>query len=146
MKHSKLTPLILSIVASIILHFYLMFKKIENTEIKQQKKQEQNHSANNGGDKDKDTTQKIWFKRSAIPCDSYEGIGLQFMLLTGIVTYVAPDSPAWKAGLRTGDELITPIWNMDLKFGQQVEIIAKRDNTNLKFNVFVDRICKDENN
>lgn len=145
MNHTKLTPLIISLILSISLHFYLIFKKIENTEIKKQQEQQQQKRGSSDGE-DKDTTQKIWFNRSVIPCDSYEGIGLQFMLLTGTVTYVAPDGPAWKAGLRAGDELITPIWNMSLKFGQQVEIIAKRDNTNLKFNVFVDRICKDENN
>jgi len=35
---------------------------------------------------------------------------------------------------------------MDFKFNQKVEIIVKRDNVNLKFNVLIDRICKDEDN
>lgn len=102
--------------------------------------QSQNNSNGNGSKEDEKTY--IWVSAGIIPCDTYEGIGIQFNSITGIVNYVASGSPADKAGLEIGDELITPLWGMDLMFGQKIQIIVSRHGKRLTMPVVVDRICQ----
>ena len=84
----------------------------------------------------------IWVSAGIIPCDTYEGIGIQFNSITGIVNYVASGSPAHKAGLEIGDELITPLWGMDLVFGQKIQLIVSRKGKQLTLPIIVDKICQ----
>jgi predicted metalloprotease with PDZ domain len=142
--NNKISSFFVALILSIVLHFFVVISRYKKYEVPN-KNQEQHQNQNKGGgaDKEEETTSKIWFSSGVIPCDAYEGIGVQFMALTGIITHVAHDSPAWKAGLRAGDEFITPIWNMNLKFGQNIEVAVKRSGKTLKFNILVDRICKE---
>ena len=143
MKHKKSISLIVSVLLSFAMHMFFLLKKI-NTDKQEDLKQEQ--SLNNSGKGEEDGKQKIWFRKSEIPCNSYDGIGVQYSQISGVISHVAAGGPADRAGIKVGDEFITPVWYMDFKFNQKVEIIVKRDNVNLKFNVLIDRICKDEDN
>ena len=83
----------------------------------------------------------IWVSRGIIPCETYDGIGIQFNRITCLVNKVAPGSPADKAGLKENDELVTPIWNIDLVFGQKIDLVVIRDGKHITLPVVVDRIC-----
>lgn len=133
----------IALAVSIVLHAVLASYRYEAAK-PPEKKPEQQERKNSDRDNDGSGEQvKIWFNKGIVPCDYYVGIGVQFMHLTGIVTHVAHDGPAWKAGLRAGDELVTDIWNMDLKFGQTVDLVVKRNGKTLKLKAIVDRICRE---
>jgi hypothetical protein len=97
---------------------------------------------NESGGNNKDETTTIWVSPGIIPCSTYEGIGVQFNSVTGIVNYVASGSPADKAGLEIGDELITPLWSMSLVFGQKIQLIVSRKGKQLTLPIIVDKICQ----
>jgi C-terminal processing protease CtpA/Prc len=142
MKDIKLYFVALAL--SIVLHFVAANMFSQKKLIDKNKQQSNsNNSKQHQIKDDEDRYQHIWFKRGVVPCDTYEGIGIQFQLITGIVTYVAIDSPAYKAGLREGDEIVTPIWSIDLKFGQVLDIKIKRNNKEFIFKTTVDRICRE---
>ncbi len=88
-----------------------------------------------------DKKNTIWVTTGIVPCDSYEGIGVQFNALTGIVSHAASGAPAYNAGIRIGDELVTPLWNMELTFGQVLDVTILRRGKKLTFTIVVDRIC-----
>ena len=143
-KKKSTALLVISILLSIILHFLLAYL-YHNTESKKTKEAqpEQQVRYNTNG---KNKSEHIWFNSGKKPCNHYDGIGIQYNPISGIIDAVAANGPADVSGLRAGDELITPVWIMDFKFGQIIEIKIKRQEVILIFNVKVDRICKDEAN
>jgi predicted metalloprotease with PDZ domain len=140
--NTKISAFIVALAISLTLHIVLVLSRYKNI---QPPKQEQRQEGKSSKSEDSDGGEKvkIWFNRGPIPCDYYVGIGVQFMGLTGIVTHVAYDGPAWKAGLRPGDEFVTRVWDMDLKFGETVDLIVRRNGKTLKLKAVVDRICRE---
>jgi hypothetical protein len=136
-KHS-LKLLLVCISVSIFLHLLAAYSfgppPVKPPELSQQKQTQDEQ-----GQQDKKNT--IWVSTGITPCDSYEGIGVQFNSLTGIVSHAASGAPAYNAGIRIGDELITPLWNMKLTFGQVLDIEVLRNGKKLNFIIIVDRIC-----
>ena len=142
-KYNSKKLLLISFIISLILHFYAAHHFSQKKMIQEQKNKgnsSEREQQVSYGPKEK---HNIWFSPGIVPCDSYEGIGIQFNPITTIVTNVAKDGPAYNSGIRTGDEIITPLWNMDLRFGQRLNVKVKRDGTILEFNMVVNRICKE---
>lgn len=138
-QKTSLKILFACLLFSIFLHFLAALKF--SPKIQEPKPQpENNNQAKAAGDSEDNKT-SIWVSPGVIPCDSYEGIGVQFNALTGIVSHAAPGAPAHNAGIRVGDELVTPLWNMSLTFGQVLDVTVLRKGKKLTFNIIVDRIC-----
>jgi predicted metalloprotease with PDZ domain len=138
-QRNSLKLLLISLIASIMLHVFIALKYqhpiVDNAQNTQQsKKQHQQQDLDDG-------KTSIWASPGIVPCDSYDGIGVQFNGITGIVSDIAVGAPADKAGIRVGDELITPLWNMQLAFGQSLDVIVLRDGKKITLHVVVDRIC-----
>lgn len=145
MNKKKSTKLLLiSIALSIVMHFLLAYVYHDTQPKENRKTEEYQVSYNNKNSKNK--SEHIWFNSGKKPCNHYDGIGIQYNAISGIVSSVAINGPADIGGLKIGDELLTPVWYMDFKFGEVVEIKVKREDTILIFNVKVDRICTDETN
>lgn len=138
-RKNSLRLLFACLLFSILLHFLAALKFSPKVE-KPQPQSDNNKQAKAAGDSEDGKT-SIWVSPGIVPCDSYEGIGVQFNALTGIVSHAAPGAPAHNAGIRVGDELITPLWNMSLTFGQVLDVAVLRNGKKLTFNVVVDRIC-----
>jgi hypothetical protein len=139
-KKESLKILLLCILASIILHLLVAYK-YRSPQVDPPQNAEQKSRDKKQSDSLDDSKISIWVGLGPVPCDSYEGIGVQFNSLTGIVSHVAPGAPAYNAGIRIGDELVTPLWNMKLIFGQVLTIVVLRNSKDLTFKVVVDRIC-----
>jgi len=93
--------------------------------------------------RDRQTQERIWVGIGILPCDTYDGIGVQYDEITSVVSYVAKNGPADKAGLRAYDLIISPLSNMQLSFGQILDVKVKRNNEILQLTMKVDRICKE---
>lgn len=135
MKYLKI-----SIIISLALHAYLLF--FSNIAEKEPEQEQQGLRYNGNGDheyKPKD----IWFSQGSKRCDSYEGIGIVYGFMTNAIIKVAPGSPADKAGMKKDDIIITPIWNMEFKFGETVVILLDRGGKKIKVKVLIDRICQE---
>jgi hypothetical protein len=138
-KHS-LKTLLICLLISLALHIFVVFKTKTPGEPISDVTHHQQPDAGRLNDLDDNKT-NIWVSSGVVPCDSYDGIGIQFNALTGIVSHVAPDSPAYKAGIKNGDELITPLWNMELFFAQKIDLVIVRDGKHITLPIIVDRIC-----
>ena len=137
-KHSfKL--LVLSVFISLFLHIFVAYKYKTLNNKPAPPESERSGNSRGGIEDEKDS---IWVNYGAVPCEYYNGIGIQFTGLTNTVMYVAPNSPAHKAGIKIGDELITDLWKMNLEFGQKIDIVVLRDGKQLVFSVTIDRICQ----
>jgi len=139
-QKNSLKLLLLSLVISSLLHFFFILKYRYTATDPVQSEQHQSRNQDPPQDLDDGKT-SIWVSPGVVPCDSYEGIGVQFNAITGIVTHVASNAPADKAGLQIGDELVTPLWSMELAFGQKIDLVIVRDGKRLTMPVIVDRIC-----
>jgi hypothetical protein len=139
-QKQSLKLLIISIILSTILHLFVMYR-YKTPKIDPPQTGQRQSSSNGRGEDIQDKKTSIWFTPGIVPCDSYDGIGLQFNAISGIVTYVAGNAPADLAGIKVGDELITPLWNMELTFGQSLDVIVLRDGKKITLSVVVDRIC-----
>jgi S1-C subfamily serine protease len=137
-QRNSLRLLSTCIIVSLLLHLFIAYSfnrpnvepPPENSQRKEQTKSDE-----------EDNKTSIWVSPGIVPCDSYDGIGVQFNQITGIVSHVAPDSPAYKAGVKNGDELVTPLWNMQLIFAQKINLVVIRDGKHITLPVVVDRIC-----
>ena len=134
-KHS-LKLLLVCLLVSIFLHLLAAYS-FQPSVVEPPEPPPQQAQAEQG----QDNKNTIWVSTGITPCDSYEGIGVQFSSLTGIVSYAASGAPAYSAGIRVGDELITPLWNMKLTFGQVLDVEVLRHGKKLNFIIIVDRIC-----
>ena len=90
-----------------------------------------------------DDASRIWVGYGDTLCKHYDGLGFQYELITAVVTYVAPGSPADRAGLKKKDILVTPLWHMKLVFDQVVDVRVKRDNSIIDLTMKVERICEE---
>lgn len=139
-QKQSLKLLLLCLIASILLHLFVAYS-YRSPEISPPQNAEQQSSNKKQDDSLDDGKTSIWVGLGIAPCDSYEGIGVQFNALTGIVSHAAQGAPAHNAGIRIGDELVTPLWNMQLAFGQVLDVVVLRSGKRLTFKVVVDRIC-----
>lgn len=138
-KHS-LKILLISLLISLALHIFVALKmETQGEPIDDVTEDQQSNASRSDGLDDNKTS--IWVSSGTLLCDSYDGIGIQFNAITGIVSHVAPGSPAHKAGVKNGDELVTPLWNMDLTFGQKINLVVIRDDKRITLPIVVDRIC-----
>ena len=73
--------------------------------------------------------------------NGYVGIGVVVNFLREI-TQVAPGSPASRAGLRAGDELVTSINNAELQEEQVIQVEFRRGAQVFNKKIKVEKICK----
>lgn len=139
-QKNSLQIFLISLLISLVLHVFLVYKVKAPGEHVSSNSQDQNSASENRGNLD-DAKTHIWVSRGIIPCETYDGIGIQFNRITCLVNKVAPGSPADKAGLKENDELVTPIWNIDLVFGQKIDLVVIRDGKHITLPIIVDRIC-----
>ena len=139
-QKQSLKLLIISIILSTLLHTFVMYR-YKSPQINPPQNEQHGSASNSEGEDLDDKKTSIWVSPGIRPCDSYEGIGLQFNGITGIVSHVAPGAPAHIAGIQVGDELITPLWNMQLAFGQVLDVVVLRNEKKITIQVVVDRIC-----
>lgn len=137
-QKNSLKLLLVCLLVSICLHLLTAYT-FQPSVVKPPEPPEQKQAQAEHEQQDKKNT--IWVSTGIVPCDSYEGIGVQFNSLTGIVSHAASGAPAYNAGIRIGDELITPLWNMELTFGQVLDVTVSRHGKKLTFTIIVDRIC-----
>ena len=73
----------------------------------------------------------------------YIGIGIT-QSFWGDVEFVAPGGPAYNAGIKAGDLLLTKINNSQLKEDQIIQVSFSREGIITTYSIKVERICKDE--
>lgn len=139
-QKNSIKLLLISLLASILLHIFVAYKYKPIQIDPPQNTRQQSRAQDQQEDLDDGKT-SIWVSPGIRPCDSYEGIGVQFNAITGIVSHVAAGAPAHIAGIQVGDELVTPLWNMQLAFGQALDIVVLRKGKKITLHTIVDRIC-----
>jgi C-terminal processing protease CtpA/Prc len=70
----------------------------------------------------------------------YVGIGVVYDSNSGTILRAPDSNPAYKAGIREGDILLTRITDKPTK-GEWIFVVVNRDGESLSFHVQVDEIC-----
>jgi predicted metalloprotease with PDZ domain len=130
-----------SIILSLLFHAAIL--SYSPSKPKKPKPKPKRHKIKLGG-AGKDKTRISAMIGSNTPCpDYYIGIGLTQSFF-GEIDYVAPGGPAYRAGIKSGDLLMTRINNSQLKEGQVIEVSCSRDGIIKTYSIKVERICKNE--
>jgi predicted metalloprotease with PDZ domain len=131
----------ISIVLSLLFHAAILL--YSHPKPKKQKPKPKNCKIKLKGSEDKKTRISAMVMSNAICPNYYIGIGLT-QSFWGEIDFVAPGGPAYNAGIRSGDLLLTKINNSQLKEGQVIEVSCSRNGIIKTYSIKVERICKNE--